>query len=220
MSQSWATRLAPAGCAWSRSRASRNCRPPARHRSATAWSSTPAPSRSSTPRARWSSSCSSTTRSIARSATRAASARCRTSRWAGDPGRSRFTDPKRHFREADRALAPGRDRPRALHPLLPLRALQPGGRRGRAAAAAGARRSHLRRHLRRPPLHRPLPRQHHRALPGRRADQLHLPLPRAALGYRAGGLGLHALPEPVQRQLHGSRRAGKAGAGPRQRRGR
>ena len=122
--------------------------------------------------------------------------------------------------EADRALAAGRDRPRALHPLLPLRALQPGGRRGRAAAAAGARRPHLRRHLRRPPLRRPLPRQHHRALPGRGADHLHLPLPRPALGHRAGRLGLHALPEPVQRQLHRPRRAGETGARPRQRRGR
>ena len=122
--------------------------------------------------------------------------------------------------EADRALAAGRDRPRALHPLLPLRALQPGGRRGRPAAAAGARRPHLRRHLRRPPLRRALPRQHHRALPGRGADQLHLPLPRPALGHRAGRLGLHALPEPVQRQLHRPRRAGEAGPGPRQPRGR
>ena len=128
--------------------------------------------------------------------------------------------PEAPLREADRALAAGRDRPRALHPLLPLRALQPGGRRGRAAAAARARRPHLRRHLRRPPLHRALPRQHHRPLPGRRADQLHLPLPRPALGHRAGRLGLHALPEPVQRQLHRPRRAGEAGDRPRQRRGR
>ena len=136
------------------------------------------------------------------------------------PGKSRVIDEKRHFREADRALAAGRDRPRALHPLLPLRALQPGGLRGRPAAAARARRPHLRRHLRRPPLRRPLPRQHHRALPGRGADQLHLPLPRPALGHRAGRLGLHALPEPVQRQLHGPRREGETGARPRQRRGR
>ena len=75
--------------------------------------------------------------------------------------------PQAPLPEADAALAAGRDRPRALHPLLPLRALQPGGRRGRAAAAARARRRDLRRHLRRPPLHRALPRQHHRALPGR-----------------------------------------------------
>ena len=136
------------------------------------------------------------------------------------PGQEPHDRPKAPLREADRALAAGRDRPRALHPLLPLRALQPGGLRGRAAAAAGARRPHLRRHLRRPPLRRPLPRQHHRPLPGRGADQLHLPLPRPALGHRAGGLGLHALPEPVQRQLHRPRRAGEAGDRPRQPRGR
>ena len=127
---------------------------------------------------------------------------------------------KAPLREADRTLAAGRDRPRALHPLLPLRALQPGGLRRRRAAAAGARRPHLRRHLRRPPLRGAVPRQHHRALPGRRPDQLHLPLPRPALGHRAGRLGLHALPEPVQRQLHRPRREGETGAGARQRRGR
>ena len=132
------------------------------------------------------------------------------------PGQQPDDRRKAPLREADRALAAGRDRPRALHPLLPLRALQPGGRRGRAAAAARARRPHLRRHLRRPPLHRALPRQHHRPLPGRRADLLHLPLPRPALGHRAGGLGLHALPEPVQRQLHRPRRAGETGGLPRQ----
>ena len=136
------------------------------------------------------------------------------------PGQEPGDRRKAPLPEADRTLAAGRDRPRALHPLLPLRPLQPGGRRGRAAAAARARRPHLRRHLRRPPLRRPLPRQHHRPLPGRRADQLHLPLPRPALGHRAGRLGLHALPEPVQRQLHRPRREGETGAGPRQRRGR
>ena len=136
------------------------------------------------------------------------------------PGQKPGDRRKAPLREADRTLAAGRDRPRALHPLLPLRPLQPGGLRGRPAAAAGARRPHLRRHLRRPPLRRPLPRQHHRPLPGRRADQLHLPLPRPALGHRAGRLGLHALPEPVQRQLHGPRREGETGARPRQRRGR
>ena len=66
----------------------------------------------------------------------------------------------------------------------------------------------------------PVPRQHHRHLPGRGADQLHLPLPRPALGHRAGRLGLHALPEPVQRQLHRPRREGETGDRPRQPRGR
>ena len=136
------------------------------------------------------------------------------------PGKSRVDRPQAPLPEADPALAADQDRPRALHPLLPLRPLQPGGRRGRAAAAPRARRHDLRRHLRRPPLHRPLPRQHHRALPGRRADLGRLPLPRPALGHRGRGLGLHALPEPVQRQVHRPRRAGRARARPRQRRGR
>ena len=116
--------------------------------------------------------------------------------------------------EAARALAAGGDRPRALHPLLPLRPLQPGGGRGRAAAAARARRQDLRRHLRRAALHRALPRQHHRALPGRGADLLHLPLPRAALGHRGRGLGLHALPEPVQRQASRSATSACCGCSP------
>ena len=130
------------------------------------------------------------------------------------PGKSRFTDPQAPLPEAARALAAGGDRPRALHPLLPLRPLQPGGRRGRAAAAARARRQDLRRHLRRAPLHRALPRQHHRALPRRGADLLHLPLPRAALGHRAGRLDLHALPEPVQRRASRSATSGCCGSSP------
>ena len=55
-------------------------------------------------------------------------------------GRSRLIEPKRHFAEAAGALAAGRDRPRALHPLLPLRALLPGDRRGLPADLRRARR--------------------------------------------------------------------------------
>ncbi len=128
--------------------------------------------------------------------------------------------PEATLPQADPALAAGPDRPRALHPLLPLRALQPGGRRGRAAPAARARGVELRRHLRRPPLHRPLPRQHHRALPGGRAHLRGLPLPGPPLGHRGLGLDLHPVPEPVQREVHGSRRPRAAGARPRQPRGR
>ena len=40
--------------------------------------------------------------------------------------------------EAGRTLAAGRDRPRALHPLLPLRALQPGGLRGRRSCSCSS----------------------------------------------------------------------------------
>ena len=166
-SRSSAARSAPAGCAWSRSRASRSCRRPARPRSATAWSST-------------------------RRTDRVIEAQnavvefllvnhpldCPVCDKGGEcplqdiahrlgPGAQPGHRPEAPLPQADAALAAGADRPRALHPLLPLRALQPGGRRGRAAAAARARREQLRRHVRRPPLHRALPRQHHRALPGR-----------------------------------------------------
>ena len=134
------------------------------------------------------------------------------------PGAQPRDRPEAPLPEADPALAADQDRPRALHPLLPLRPLQPGGRRGRAAAAPRARAEDLRRHPRGPPLRRPLPRQHHRALPGGRADLAGLPLPRPALGHRGRGLGLHALPEPVQRQVHRPRREGRPDARPRQRR--
>ena len=136
------------------------------------------------------------------------------------PGKSRVIDEKRHFQKPIE-LSPlvAIDRERCILCYRCVRFSQEVSEDA-AAAAAGARRPHLRRHLRRPPLRRALPRQHHRALPGRRADQLHLPLPRPALGHRAGRLGLHALPEPVQRQLHGPRREGETGARPRQRRGR
>ena len=53
------------------------------------------------------------------------------------------------LQEADRAVAADRDRPRALHPLLPLRALLAGGVRGLPAGVPRARRPHLRRHERR-----------------------------------------------------------------------
>ena len=70
----------------------------------------------------------------------------------------------------------------------------------------------VRRDLRRPPLRRAVQRQHHRAVPGRRADLAPLPLPRAPVGHRAVRLGLHALPGAVQRQLHRPRRARPARA--------
>ena len=108
--------------------------------------------------------------------------------------------------EAARAQPADRDRPRALHPLLPLRALLAGDLRGLPAGPRGARRAHLRRHLRRPPLRRAVQRQHHRAVPGGRADLAALPLPRAPVGHRGRGLGLHAVPGAVQRHLHRARR--------------
>ena len=219
-SRSSAGRSAPAGCAWSRSRGSRSCRPPARPRSATGWSSTRRPT-----------ACIEAQNAVVEFLLVNHPLDCPVCDKGGEcplqdiamgwgPGRSRVTDPKRHFQQADPAVAAGPDRPRALHPLLPLRPLQPGGRRGRAAPATGARRLELRRHLRRPPLHRPLPRQHHRALPGGGADLRGLPLPRPAVGHRGRGLDLHPLPEPVQRQVHRPRRAHPARPRPRQPRGR
>ena len=86
--------------------------------------------------------------------------------------------------QAAGAVAAGRHRPRALHPVLPLRALLPGDRRGLPARAARARRALLRGHLRRPSLRGPVQRQHHRAVPGRGAHLAPLPLPGAALGHR------------------------------------
>ena len=88
------------------------------------------------------------------------------------------------LREAAGAVAAGRDRPRALHPLLPLRALLPGDRRGLPADLHRARRPHLRRHPRRPPLRGAVQRQHHRAVPGGRADLAALPVPRPPVGHR------------------------------------
>ena len=125
------------------------------------------------------------------------------------------------LQEAARAVAAGRDRPRALHPLLPLRALLAGGRRGLPARLPRARRPHLRRHPRRPPLRRAVQRQHHRALPGRGAHLDRLPLPRAAVGHRGLGHGLHAVPVAVQRRAdRARRRQGRARARARQRGGR
>ena len=120
--------------------------------------------------------------------------------------------------QAARALAADRDRPRALHPLLPLRALLAGDLRGLPADPARARRALLRRHLRRASLRRAVQRQHHRAVPRRRADLAALPLPRPALGHRGRGHGVHAVPGPVQRHADRPRRARAARARPRARR--
>ena len=59
-------------------------------------------------------------------------------------------------------------------------------------------------------------RQHHRAVPGRRAHLERLPLPRAPVGHRGRGLDLHALPGAVQRRVHRPRRPRHARARARQ----
>ena len=122
--------------------------------------------------------------------------------------------------QAARALAADRDRPRALHPLLPLRALLAGDLRGLPADPLRARRALLRLHVRRAPVRRPVQRQHHRALPRRRADVDGLPLPRAPVGHRGRGHGLHLLPVAVQRRADRPRRPRDARARARPRRGR
>ena len=121
------------------------------------------------------------------------------------------------LREAAGPVAAGGDRPRALHPLLPLRALLPGDRRGLPADLHRARRPHLRRHPRRPPLRGAVQRQHHRAVPGGRADIAALPVPCPPVGHRGRRRHLHAVPLAVQRHLHGPRRARHARAGARSR---
>ena len=122
-SRSSASRSAPAACAWSRSRASRSCRPAARRRSRTAWSSTRRPTRVKEaqeavvefllinhpldcPVCDKGGECPLQDISFG---------------WGG--GISRFIEPKRHFVKPLELSPADRDRPRALHPLLPLRAL-------------------------------------------------------------------------------------------------
>ena len=65
----------------------------------------------------------------------------------------------------------------------------------------------------------PVQRQHRRTVPRRRADLAALPLPRAPVGRRGRGLGLHAVPVAVQRHAHRPRRARAARAGARAPRG-
>ena len=73
------------------------------------------------------------------------------------------------LQEAARAVAARGDRPRALHPLLPLRAVLAGGGRGPPARVPRPRRPHLRGHPPRAPVRGAVQREHHRAVPGGRA---------------------------------------------------
>ena len=192
-------RSARAACAWSRSRGSRSSRRAARRRSRTAWSCTRRAERVKTAQ-----------QSVVEFLLINHPLDCPvcdkggecplqdiTFGWGG--GHLALHRAQAPLRQAARALAADRDRPRALHPLLPLRALLPGGRRGLPAGAARARRALLRLDLRRAPLRRAVQRQHHRAVPRRRAHLAPLPLPRAPVGHRGRGLGVHALPGAVQR---------------------
>ena len=177
--------LEPVGAcrsAWSRSRASPSRRPRARSRSPTGMvvktqvTSEVAPTRRS--RASWS-SCSSTTRSTARSATRAASARCRTRRCRNGRGETRFdgtssapspsrsTSPRRCCSTASAACSCARctrfSEQIAGDPFIEL--LERG-----AQQQVGIYERRAVRVL--------LLRQHRADLPGRRAHQRAVPLPR------------------------------------------
>jgi hypothetical protein len=130
------------------------------------------------------------------------------------PGKSRVIDSKRHFQK-----------PIPLSPLIKIdrercilcyRCVRFSQEVAEDEQLQLLDRRDVRRDLRRPPVHRPFPRQHHRALPRRRADLRHLSIPRAAMGDRGRGHGLHALPEPVQHQADRSRRTAPARVGARQ----
>ncbi len=126
------------------------------------------------------------------------------------PGSTRMTFPKRTVREADPDLADDRARPRALHPLLPLHALQRGDRRGRPARRRQPRRRSDHRHVRRRAVPGALLRQRDRALPGRRAHLDALPLRGEAVGDPERSDGLRPMPGRVQRQRDHPRGQGQA----------
>ena len=217
-SPSSASRSAPAACAWSRSRASRSCRPvldagQGRH-------GRPHPDRARARRAARG----------GRVPAHQPPARLPGLRQgrrvpaAGHhlrlgPGHVALHRAQAPLQEAARAVAADRDRPRALHPLLPLRALLAGDLRGLPADPARARRALVRRHVRRPPVRGAVQRQHHRAVPGRRAHLARTASARARGTSRARAR-LHALPGAVQRRADRARRARDARARARPRRGR
>ena len=108
--------------------------------------------------------------------------------------------PEADVREADPDLAADRARPRALHPLLPLHALQRVGRRGRPARRDQPRRAVGDRDVRGRAVQGPLLRQRHRALPGRRAHLDAVPLRGAPVGDPERADRLRALPGRLQHQ--------------------
>ena len=80
----------------------------------------------------------------------------------------------------------------ALHPLHALRALHPGDRRHPGARHHGPRREHGDRHLRRARRRARALGQHHRPVPGGRAQLQAVPLSRALLGNDPGRAGVAA----------------------------
>ena len=113
------------------------------------------------------------------------------------------------LREADSDLADDRARPRALHPLLPLHALQRDGQRGRSARGEEPRRDVGDHDVRRRAVPERVQRQRHRALPGRRAAADAVPAQGASVGDQRGADGVRHVPRRVQ---HVGRRARGQGA--------
>ena len=157
--------------------------------------------RAARPRRRSSSSCSSTTRSTARSATRAASARCRTSPTAGAAASRASSSPSATSasRSSSRPLI-AIDRERCILCYRCVRFSQEISEdyqlvlleRGAAL---------LRRDLRRPPYVAPVQRQHHRAVPRRRAD-LAAPTASARVPWDIEGAGSVCTLCPAQCNVH------------------
>ena len=94
---------------------------------------------------------------------------------------SRFVERKR-VGQGQEPRPAGVDRHDALHPLHALRALRPGHRRHPGDGRHRARRAHGDRHLHRAQRRSRAVGQHHRPVPGGRAQQQAVPLPRPRLG--------------------------------------
>ena len=135
-------------------------------------------------------------------------------------GRSRFIEPKRHFQKPI-ALSPliAIDRERCILCYRCVRFSQEVAEDYQLIFAERGAHTFVSTYDGHPYV-APFSRQHHRAVPGRRADLDVLPLPRPPVGHRGRRRRLHAVPLPVQRRVHRARRARHARARPRPRRGR
>src|SRR6266545_224045 len=125
-----------------------------------------------------------------------------------------------HLRQADPDLAADRARPRALHSLLPLHALQRRSRRRRPADRAQPRLAVADRDLRRRAISRTLQRERDRALPRRRADVDDLSVRGAPVGDPGRSDRLWHVPRGLQRQRDDARGEGQADPLPEPLRGR
>ena len=108
------------------------------------------------------------------------------------PGTSRFIEPKRHFRKP-LELSPliAIDRERCILCYRCVRFSQEISEDYQLILSERGAHSYVV-DVRRPPVRRAVQRQHHRAVPGRRAHVDRLPLPRAPVGHRGRGHDLHA----------------------------